>query len=219
MIAADDQRFFREAQAENPYQVTLGQPAPGTYRKPRKGQATVADICPPGALVKTNYGTGPFRVTTVLESVWKAPDGTEWTSWSLRLKDAATGVPGYSLNNFVAVQGRILHLFANNDDEVIVMTEDEIREFEAGLEAAGEATDQTVDQTEQAKEDEPPAAPDRSGPGVDSDAAPALYPVDSPFVFTDLQYGEGDKYPFPSELAIGDPATGKTQSYVRKQGV
>ncbi|KAA0574643.1 hypothetical protein FZ983_27480 [Azospirillum sp. B21] len=111
-----------QQQAVNTFWVSLGQQAPGTYRLTPCGEATVADLCPPGTVIRTSYGTGPFIVLACTRHEWCDPEGRIWPHHSLSLANADR--PSRSaqswINELVAVGGRLLHLFGNNQDEVIV---------------------------------------------------------------------------------------------------
>ena len=120
---------------------TLGQVDPGAYRRTPAGEATVPELLPPGTIVATSYGTGPYIVVRVRgpwfydpsgaadpyrRSTRAAPDGREtFPHWSLELCRVGEFVAKRPLagsahvNECVAVGGRVLHLFAGNDDEVI----------------------------------------------------------------------------------------------------
>ena len=68
-----------------------------------------------GDVVRTNYGTGPY----IVDHIGKYPAyGVD--CYSLGLEDL-NGKHGYGINELVAIDGRLLHLFLANEDEVEVM--------------------------------------------------------------------------------------------------
>lgn len=94
--------------------IGLKAPPKGNFRQTPAGEPEVKDIVAIGAIVRTNYGTGPYRVRSVSSHAWQ---GLRYYSL------ACCGVDGrgdFYLNEFVAVGGRLLHLFPNNDDEILL---------------------------------------------------------------------------------------------------
>lgn len=156
--------FLRQAQGQEKEQVaTKAEPSAKTstddgytFRETPEGQPTVADLVKPGMTIRTSYGTGgkvlsvdgpfteqlqpggqvyPPSYTIVLTKNGKKPDG-----W---------------INELVAVDGRILKLFENNDDEVFLEAEAAAAEnptippdvkdpFDAAFEAGQEEADQAT---------------------------------------------------------------------------
>lgn len=101
----------------NSFQVdTLGLKAPdGELRQTPPGQPGVQNIIAIGAVVKTNYGSGPYRVKRIDSAIWK---GHRY--WNLVCEGLTDQREAY-LNELVAVDGRIVALFPNNDDEVLLV--------------------------------------------------------------------------------------------------
>jgi hypothetical protein len=105
--------------AHTAYQVEVGfELDPDmAFRQTPDGQLMVPQLAGPGSIVRTNYGTGPYRVIAVTGPHLEM--GCE--TWSLTCEELDRPGQAY-LNELVAVDGRLLHLFGNNDDEVIVMS-------------------------------------------------------------------------------------------------
>lgn len=78
------------------------------FRQTPRGQPRVPQLVGLGAVVTTNYGTGPYRVVAIHE---ERVMGHQTSSLECERLDR----PGQAwLNELVAVDGRILHLFGNN---------------------------------------------------------------------------------------------------------
>lgn len=121
--------------AYNCYQAQLGfdLPEPFLPRQTPPGQATVADLCPPGSWIKTNYETGPYTVRSVQaldpfaelqqrkDSRFCSPGLLGLRSWSIIGVSPANASRFFNLNDFVALNGRIVHLFPNNTDEILIL--------------------------------------------------------------------------------------------------
>lgn len=96
----------------SPYRVPSGPP--------------IETLVGPGAIVHTNYGTGPFEVVGV--SAHRLPSEPDVRYWSLSLVPAGTPKPAKGrkrtptrwINDVVAVDGRILNLDRTNPDEVLI---------------------------------------------------------------------------------------------------
>jgi N6-adenosine-specific RNA methylase IME4 len=106
----------------------LGFPADDRYREP--SGASVAELCPPGTIIRTNYGTGPYEVVGVTGPHLFTPaiGGKQFQHWSLCLchvnspkRKKGKLVPDAWVNEVVAVDGRLLGLFENNSDEVFIV--------------------------------------------------------------------------------------------------
>ncbi|MCG7952658.1 MAG: hypothetical protein N0E56_15780 [Candidatus Thiodiazotropha endolucinida] len=105
-----------EMVAHTSCQAELGFPiAPGmVFRQTPPEQATVPQIIGIGSMVSTSYGTGPYRVLSIHDE-----EVLGYATHNLVCeKEGRKG--HYYINELVAVNGRILHLFGNNDDEVIL---------------------------------------------------------------------------------------------------
>lgn len=105
--------------AHNPYQADIAQMELDPemhYRTEAPNGPTVQDICPPGTIVATNYSTGPYVVRTVSDHMWKGK-----RSWSLTCAQLGEKKADSYLNDYVAIDGRIRHLFGNNSDEVLIL--------------------------------------------------------------------------------------------------
>lgn len=104
--------------ARNPFQadtLEMALPPDLALRQTPAGQPTVQELCPPGSIVRTNYNTGPYVVRRLAAHTWRG-----CVSWSLHCSKVNSEKIGYWLNDYVAVDGRLVHLFSNNDDRVIV---------------------------------------------------------------------------------------------------
>jgi len=95
-------------------------------RRTPPGQPTVSDIVKPGDIVKTTYDTGPYRVEKV--RVYKSYVGDPIFTLIVSNPNGRYKKDGRAtkenlcwLNELVAVDGRLLAYFVNNDDEVIVV--------------------------------------------------------------------------------------------------
>lgn len=104
--------------AHNSYQVETGMDLPTDFqfRSEPPGGPTVHDLCPAGTIVKTSYSTGPYTVFSVSPRMWRG-----LRSWSLTCSAVGKQKPEFYMNEYVAVDGRILHLFSNNDSEVMIL--------------------------------------------------------------------------------------------------
>lgn len=104
--------------ARNPFQadtLEMALPPDLVLRQTPAGRPTVPELCPPGSIVRTSYNTGPYVVRRVASHTWRG-----CVSWSLHCSKVNSEKIGYWLNDYVAVDGRLVHLFSNNDDRVIV---------------------------------------------------------------------------------------------------
>lgn len=95
------------------------------YRKTPVGQPTVADLIKRGHKIETSYGTGPYIVSAVngpyITSPDERPDDYYYESYSLSLVDVKSKKGGYGINGLVAVDGKILYAFMENQDEVFIL--------------------------------------------------------------------------------------------------
>lgn len=109
---------------EGYYQYDVG-PIPLRVTPP--GERKVPEILRPGAVVRTSYGSGPYTVVLVDGPYFFHPpeEAAAYEIWSLHgvsPKEWAAGRrdPSAWINDLVAVGGRILTLFSNNTDEVLI---------------------------------------------------------------------------------------------------
>lgn len=106
--------------AHNRAQVeVLYQRSPLTYRQTPQGQPLVDELIKPGDYVWSSYGSGPYQVREVKPHYC---DGMLTFALVLRTLDGRKGDSWIS--ECVAVDGRILKLFANNTDEVFYQKPD-----------------------------------------------------------------------------------------------
>lgn len=99
----------------NAWQVEWGgQALPEELRSTPAGQPSVRELVAIGSVVRTNYGTGPYRVTCITEYALYGR-----AAFSLACEDLK-GRGDYHLNELVAVDGRLLKLFLANTDEVFI---------------------------------------------------------------------------------------------------
>ena len=89
--------------------------SPLMFRQTPHGQPEVDALLAVGDLVWTSYGTGPYLVKCVTCHEWRG-----LRQFSLVLNDADGRKGDSYINELVAVDGRLLKLFANNQDEVFV---------------------------------------------------------------------------------------------------
>lgn len=115
----------REFFAHTTAQADLGYPDAGRYRRTPPGTPTVMDLVHPGDTVCTSYGTGGV-VIAVNECAFAAPTGETFPHFTIvyvppdrfgRHRESDL----HWINECVAVDGRILMLFENNDDEIVVV--------------------------------------------------------------------------------------------------
>lgn len=93
--------------------------SPLTYRQTPHGQPLADELIKPGDYVWTSYGDGPYQVREVKPH---RCDGMLTFTLVLRMLDGRKG-DGW-INECVAIDGRILKLFANNTDEVFYQKPD-----------------------------------------------------------------------------------------------
>lgn len=92
----------------------------------RPSGPSVRELCPPGTIVRTNYGTGPYEVVDVSGPHSFEHEGERLEHFSLNLchvaQRPAKGKPKAHawVNDLVAVDGRLLKICGNNDDEVLI---------------------------------------------------------------------------------------------------
>lgn len=89
--------------------------SPLMFRQTPHGQPEVDALLTVGDVVWTSYGTGPYRVKCVTRHEWRG-----LRQFSLVLNDTDGRKGDSYINELVAVDGRLLKLFANNQDEVFV---------------------------------------------------------------------------------------------------
>lgn len=92
------------------------------HEDPARG--TVADLIKPGQIVKTSYGTGPYRVETV--KAWPYHGFTGWTLTMAQVVDGVVkGSADYTINELVAVWDEdgphIRKLMKASNDEVYLL--------------------------------------------------------------------------------------------------
>lgn len=110
-------------------QTDLGMVDRYRYRQTPPGEPTVADLLPPGTVITANYWghERPGIVISVSEESYDAPEGGHYTYHGLAyvpedVFDQKRHESHYRwINELVAVGGRILKLFENNPDEVIIV--------------------------------------------------------------------------------------------------
>ena len=112
--------------ASNGYmaQLNAGTDA-GRYRQTPAGQPTVADLVKPGTSIATSYGTGGIVISVEGHEYFRGVDGQIRKTWTVtfvpeRKWPSRRETDHCWINECVAVDGRILMLFENNDDEVLI---------------------------------------------------------------------------------------------------
>ena len=101
-------------------QHSLGFPmGPESFRQTPENQPTVEDLLAPCDTVKTSYGTDPFLVRRITRCEWNG-----LVHWSIALSEPGEIKVSAGINDLVAVDGRLLKLFGNNDDEVFKVNAD-----------------------------------------------------------------------------------------------
>lgn len=111
-------------------------PTPFDARQTESGQSTIEELLLPGMMIKTNYGSGPYIVHEVnryalseerslilsglvaWSIVCMSPDDVEMNRSVDYLR--STNRLHY-LNEYVAVDGRFIQVFPNNDDEILIV--------------------------------------------------------------------------------------------------
>lgn len=107
-------------EAHSIYQLERGYEAPSGYRQTPNGQAEVDALVRSGDVVWTNYDSGPFLVKEVKRFDCQAEGLQGLRSYTLVMKSLDGRGANCWINELVAVDGRLLKLFANNADEVFV---------------------------------------------------------------------------------------------------
>ena len=79
------------------------------------GEPRIPAVIPVGAIIKTNYGAGPYKVKEIIKNIVMS-----YETYSFICMDI-NNVGRYYLNEFVAIDGRILKLFGNNNDEIFIV--------------------------------------------------------------------------------------------------
>lgn len=115
--------------AHTTYQREIGgfdESTPYSFRTPRGTEIT--KLLQPGCILVTNYDSGPYVLVKILPPfTHRFPEG-RFKSWDLHC-DYLRPPHGRTrkwpeiccyLNDYVAVDGRLLQLFENNDDEVLI---------------------------------------------------------------------------------------------------
>lgn len=112
-----------DSSARNKFLVDLNnfEPPPlSELRTTPKKEKTVPEILKVGDLVKTSYGSGPYKVQAItLINTYGYPP-----CYSLSMSDPGRKEIHYWINEIVAVGGRLLMLFKANNDEVFIMKKD-----------------------------------------------------------------------------------------------
>lgn len=112
------------------------------YRITPKGQKIVPELIRVGTVIKTSYSTGPYTVINVTGPYTQSAMVKEWIyppHYSLRMclpdkfKDflrlgKLRDSDYYYVNELVAIDNEILHLFKANEDKVIIVEQLEYEE-------------------------------------------------------------------------------------------
>lgn len=106
-------------------------------RQTETGQPTVDELLLPGMMIETNYGTGTYVVheVTQYDLSRQSRKLAGKIAWSIVCTDPddVTMKRFYYLNEYVAIDGRIVSLFPNNENEVWI-----IEGLEYGVEKSGQ---------------------------------------------------------------------------------
>lgn len=109
-----------DGSARNKFLVDLNNyelPPLSELRTTPKREKTVPQILKIGDIVKTSYGTGPYKVQAItLINTYGYPP-----CYSLSMSDVGSNHIHYWINEIVAVGGRLLMLFKANLDEVFLV--------------------------------------------------------------------------------------------------
>lgn len=115
-------------QATTECQKEMGFPYEFTYRRTPEGQPKVPDLVKRGMKIRTNYHTGGIVSSVVGPYLHKDSDHNneeyeQYTICYVREQDWTKNHEQHMcwINELVAVDGRILMLFENNDDEVFIV--------------------------------------------------------------------------------------------------
>lgn len=117
-------------QPSSRYQAELGNADEYAFRLARG--PSIDALLPPGTIVRTNYGTGPYAVLKVSQVDGQRIPGQQDcypAHWSLDLvhllrwadRRGKVPKPDSWINEVVPVDGRLLKLFEANDDEVFIV--------------------------------------------------------------------------------------------------
>jgi len=109
-----------DSSARNKFLVNLNnfEPPPlSELRTTPKREKTVSEILKVGDIVKTSYGTGPYKVQVITEiNTYGYPP-----CYSLSLSNINCNKIDSWINEIVAVDGRLLKLFKGNEDEIFII--------------------------------------------------------------------------------------------------
>ncbi len=233
--------------ARSAYQVRMGYVAAGAYRNTPAGQPEVDDLVKPGDVVWTNYDTGPYLVKAVRRHDYQVSEQHDLgglQSFSLVLNSMDKRGADCGINELVSVDGRLLKLFANNDDEVFVASTsardghairfdfDVLREALAKGEAEGRALLETLRVSgAQVVPNSPEAAPvAKAEPTVDGerdyrldqqDVALLLWCIDDHLTIRDdLHQMEAPSFRgLVEKLVEGSPWAGIVETMGKSEGV
>ncbi|MBB3918641.1 hypothetical protein [Rhizobium fabae] len=111
--------------AHSLYSASLGAHDPGRYRSTPCGAPDVAALVRPGMTVRTSYGKGGIVIEVVGPSVHVAPDGREFSHFTIVYVPAErfgrhSKLDRNWINECVAVGGSILKLLEANRDEIFI---------------------------------------------------------------------------------------------------
>lgn len=115
--------------AHNTFQfkvLEMSLPEPFEPRQTAPGEPTVDELLLPETMIRTNYDSGPYIVHRVFRYALSggSPIFDGLFAWSVvcRYPDKAVENRDRAyLNEYVAVNGRIVKVFPNNDDEILIV--------------------------------------------------------------------------------------------------
>lgn len=113
--------------ASNVYLREIGYGAGAVYRYRAPRGPHIREVAVPGSAVVTSYRSGPYVIHAVTGPyTYRPPEGGQHEHWSIvftTFRGEQCGKPGGGghINEMVAVDGRLLKLFENNDDEVLFL--------------------------------------------------------------------------------------------------
>lgn len=118
---------FKDDSPQNGYLASLNNDwlSDPLYRTTPEGEPTVADLIKKGSIVQSNYSDTVYIVSNVKKYEYRPKERPEdhgvFEEYSLSLIDRRTGKGGFTINELVAVGGKVLKLFMANEDEVFVL--------------------------------------------------------------------------------------------------
>lgn len=115
--------------ATSAYQEEMGFTVDFRFRRTPPGQPKVPDLVQHGTAIRTSYGTGGLVSAVCGPYIYRATNGRVYEHYTIEyVREEHWNAPHSKhlcwLNELVAVNGRLLHLFEANDDEVFILNKE-----------------------------------------------------------------------------------------------